>query len=231
MFRAIVEAGSLWQSLAVPELLVLVLQRSWAASAPCPAVSTLIRRRVPASGGRAYPAAVDLPTCPHDLDLDLWDTATLVGVGNPTLQTKTLKLEVLTSIHPLLHSWRGVGHSPPDQLGATFHMKHYLRNTFNISSICSALYTECPYSAWLYMQSVRILHCFVCKVSVFCIALYAKCPYSALLYMQSVRILHCFICKVGAGTGALLELLRDELLSLVLGFLPARTLGALPPVP
>ena len=41
----------------------------------------------------------------------------------------------------------------------------------------------------LYMQSVRIILCFICKVSLLCSALYAKCPYCVVLYMQGVLIM------------------------------------------
>ena len=37
----------------------------------------------------------------------------------------------------------------------------------NVSVFFSALYAKCPYDLLLRMQSVRILYCFVCKVS-FC---------------------------------------------------------------
>jgi hypothetical protein len=33
------------------------------------------------------------------------------------------------------------------------------------------------------MQSVLIMQCFICKVSLLCSALYAKCPYYAVLYI------------------------------------------------
>ena len=40
----------------------------------------------------------------------------------------------------------------------------------------------------LYMQSVLILQCFICNVSLYSSALYAKCPYTLVIYMQSVLI-------------------------------------------
>ena len=79
--------------------------------------------------------------------------------------------------------------------------------------LCSALYAECPYYVALYMQSVLIVQCFICTVSVYVVlyvqsvlivclickvsllfALYAKCPYYV-LDMQSVLMM-CFVCKV-----------------------------------
>ena len=62
----------------------------------------------------------------------------------------------------------------------------------------SALYAKCPYYLMLYMQSVLIIYCFVCKVfllysalyakvSLLFSALYAKCPYCLGLYVQSGR--------------------------------------------
>ena len=36
------------------------------------------------------------------------------------------------------------------------------------------------------MQSVLIMQCFICKVSLLCTALYAKCPYYVLLYTQTL---------------------------------------------
>ena len=41
----------------------------------------------------------------------------------------------------------------------------------------------------LYMQSVHITLCFICKVSLLFSALYAKCPYYLVLYMQNVLII------------------------------------------
>ena len=65
----------------------------------------------------------------------------------------------------------------------------------------SALYAKCPYYYLvLYMQSVLIIECYICNVSLLFTALYAtcpyyyaKCPYYVVLYMQSVLIMHCFI--------------------------------------
>ena len=51
------------------------------------------------------------------------------------------------------------------------------------------LYAKCPCYVVLYMQSVRIMQCFICKVFLSCSALYAKCPYYLVLYMQSVLIM------------------------------------------
>ena len=45
------------------------------------------------------------------------------------------------------------------------------------------------------MQSVLIVECFICKVSLVLSALYAKCTYYSVLYMQSVLIFSCFICN------------------------------------
>ena len=46
------------------------------------------------------------------------------------------------------------------------------------SVLCSALYARSPYYLVLYMQSVRIIYCFILgKVSVLCTALYAKEPW------------------------------------------------------
>ena len=81
-----------------------------------------------------------------------------------------------------------------------------------------ALQAKCPYCAVLYMQSVLIISCFICKASflfrvlharsvlmISCLickvsllfrALYAKCPYYFVLYMQSVLIIKCVICNV-----------------------------------
>ena len=53
------------------------------------------------------------------------------------------------------------------------------------------------------MQSVRIIQCLICKVSLLFSALYAKCLYSLVLYMQSVLIILCFICKVSLLSCAL----------------------------
>ena len=46
------------------------------------------------------------------------------------------------------------------------------------------------------MQSVLIMQCFICKVSVLYSALYAKWPYYVVLYMQTVLIIQCFTCRV-----------------------------------
>ena len=43
---------------------------------------------------------------------------------------------------------------------------------------------QIPYYVVLYMQSVRIMYWFICKVSVLGSALYAKCLYYVVLYMQ-----------------------------------------------
>ena len=51
----------------------------------------------------------------------------------------------------------------------------------------TALYA---YYLVLYMPSVLIMYCVICKVSLLFSALYAKCPYHVLLYMQSVRIMY-----------------------------------------
>ena len=40
------------------------------------------------------------------------------------------------------------------------------------------------------MQSVLIIECFICKVSLLFSALYAKCPCCLVLFMQSVLILY-----------------------------------------
>ena len=45
------------------------------------------------------------------------------------------------------------------------------------------------------MQSVLIMQCFICKVSLLCSALYAKCPYYSVIYTQSVLIVQWFILK------------------------------------
>ena len=61
-------------------------------------------------------------------------------------------------------------------------------------------YAKCPYYLVLYMQSVLVIKCFICKVSLSS-ALYAKCPYYLVLYstMQSALIIiWWFVCKVGA---------------------------------
>ena len=42
---------------------------------------------------------------------------------------------------------------------------------------------------FLFMQSVLIIYCFICKVSLLFSALYAKCPYYLVLYMQSVLVI------------------------------------------
>ena len=47
----------------------------------------------------------------------------------------------------------------------------------------------CRVSLIMYMQSVLIMYCCICKVSLLCTAVYAKCPYYVLLYMQSVLII------------------------------------------
>ena len=62
-----------------------------------------------------------------------------------------------------------------------------------------------PYYVVLYstMQSVLIMYCFICKVSLLCSALYAKCPYFVVLYMQRVLIMQCFICNVSLLFSAL----------------------------
>ena len=53
------------------------------------------------------------------------------------------------------------------------------------------------------MQSVLIIPCFICKVSLLFSALYANCLYYSVLYMQSVLIIQCFICKVFLSFGLL----------------------------
>ena len=58
---------------------------------------------------------------------------------------------------------------------------------------------KCPYYALLYMQSILIIHCMICKVFLLFTALYAKCSYYSLLHMQSVLIIYCFICKAGGS--------------------------------
>ena len=52
------------------------------------------------------------------------------------------------------------------------------------------------YHAVLNMQSVLIIQCFICTVSLSCSALYEKCHYYVVLYMQSVSIIQCFICTM-----------------------------------
>ena len=46
------------------------------------------------------------------------------------------------------------------------------------------------------MQSVLIMQCFICKVSLLCSYLYAECPYCAVLDVQIVFIVQCWMCKV-----------------------------------
>ena len=41
-----------------------------------------------------------------------------------------------------------------------------------------ALYAKCPHHAVLYMNSVLIIQCFICKVSLLYTALYAKLKFS-----------------------------------------------------
>ena len=48
----------------------------------------------------------------------------------------------------------------------------------------------------LYLQSVLIISCFICKASLLCHALYAKRPCYFMLHMQSVLAISCFICRV-----------------------------------
>ena len=97
-----------------------------------------------------------------------------------------------------------------------------------VSLLFTALYAKCPYYAVLYkdtlliikhllyyilvlyMQSVLIIYCCTCKVSLlyakcsYCItALNAKCPYYLVLYKQSVLMIHCFTCKVSLLCSAL----------------------------
>ena len=45
------------------------------------------------------------------------------------------------------------------------HIKHgIIRNLCKVSSLFSALYAMCQYYLLLYMQSVLIIHCFICNV-------------------------------------------------------------------
>ena len=54
------------------------------------------------------------------------------------------------------------------------------------------------------MQSVLIIECFICKVSLFIGALYAQCSYVLVLYMQSVLLFWCYIlCIASLWLGAL----------------------------
>ena len=74
-----------------------------------------------------------------------------------------------------------------------FAIKHLLlKYICKVSVLFTALlvYAKCPYYLLLYMQSVRIINCFICKVSVLFSALYAKCPYYLLLRMQSALGCH-----------------------------------------
>ena len=48
--------------------------------------------------------------------------------------------------------------------------------------------THLPYNVVLYMQSILIIWCFICKVSLSCSVLYAKFSYNLVLYMQSVMV-------------------------------------------
>ena len=58
-----------------------------------------------------------------------------------------------------------------------------------VALLFTALYAKCPYYLLLYnMQSVRVIYCFISKVSLLftaLYALYAKCPYYLLLYLQN----------------------------------------------
>ena len=66
-----------------------------------------------------------------------------------------------------------------------------------MSLLFSALYAKCPYYLVLYMQTLLIMYCFICKVSLFLLsAFYAKCPYYVGLYTQSVLIIYSLIYKV-----------------------------------
>ena len=53
-----------------------------------------------------------------------------------------------------------------------------------MSVLRRALYAKCPYYVVLYMQSVLIIQCLICKVSLLFSALYAKCPGVVLLSTQ-----------------------------------------------
>ena len=45
------------------------------------------------------------------------------------------------------------------------------------------------------MESVLIIRCFICIVSLLFSALYAKCPYYVVLYVQSVHIMRALYAK------------------------------------
>ena len=55
-----------------------------------------------------------------------------------------------------------------------------LQNTEYVKShvLCSASYVKSPCYVVVDMQSLRVMQCFICKVSLLCSALHAKCPYS-----------------------------------------------------
>ena len=50
-------------------------------------------------------------------------------------------------------------------------------------TVVSALYASCPYHVLLCMQSVIIIQCYICKVSLLFSAVYVKCPYYVVLYV------------------------------------------------
>ena len=50
-------------------------------------------------------------------------------------------------------------------------------------------YAKCPYHSVLYMQSVLVIHCFICKMYPLFSALYAKCPHYSVLNMQGVLLI------------------------------------------
>ena len=54
-----------------------------------------------------------------------------------------------------------------------------------MSVLLYAFYAESPYYVVLSMQSLLIMQCFLCKVSLLCSAFYAECPYYVVLSMQS----------------------------------------------
>ena len=75
-------------------------------------------------------------------------------------------------------AWRHDFGSHLEQLGISKEAatEYTVRPRPMASLVFGALYAMCPYYFVLYMQSVLIIWCLICNVSLLCGALYAMCP-------------------------------------------------------
>ena len=88
--------------------------------------------------------------------------------------------------------------------------KPHRRDVAATTSIWSFQAKTCMIVPTLYMQSVFIMQCSICKVSLLYSALYAKFPCYTVLHMQSVLVMQCFMCKASDHTIAQYEALPEQ---------------------